>query len=73
MSMTVSVLWLFLMVPLVGLQCVIEVFPDHTQLLFIGHLSYVDLITLPILRHWPLSGHHDVAFFECRHNREFEE
>ena len=32
--MTVSVLWLFLMVPWVGLQCVILVFPDHTHLIF---------------------------------------
>ena len=32
--MTASVLWLFLAVPLVGLQCVILVFPDHTHLLF---------------------------------------
>ena len=31
---TVNVLWLFLTVPLVGLQCVIVVFPDHTHLLF---------------------------------------
>ena len=28
---TVYVLWLFLTVPLVGLQCVIVVFPDHTD------------------------------------------
>ena len=28
---TVNFLWLFLTVPLVGLQCVIVVFPDHTQ------------------------------------------
>ena len=28
----VNVLWLFLTVPLVGLQCVIVVFPDHTHL-----------------------------------------
>ena len=28
----VNVLWLFLMVPWVGLQCVIVVFPDHTPL-----------------------------------------
>ena len=35
---TVNVLWLFLMVPLVGLQCVIVVFPDHSHLLFAkGH------------------------------------
>ena len=31
---TVNVLWLFLAVPWVGLQCVIVVFPDHTHLLF---------------------------------------
>ena len=28
----VIVLWLFLMVPWVGLQCVSEIFPDHTSL-----------------------------------------
>ena len=33
---TINVLWLFLMVPWVGLQCVIVVFPDHTHLLFYG-------------------------------------
>ena len=32
--MPVSVRLLFLIVPLVGLQCVIVVFPDHTHLLF---------------------------------------
>ena len=31
---TVNVLWLLLMVPWVGLQSVIVVFPDHTRLLF---------------------------------------
>ena len=31
---TVNVLWLFLMVPWVGLQYVMVVFPDHTHLLF---------------------------------------
>ena len=31
---TINVLWLFLMMPWVGLQCVIVVFPDHTNLLF---------------------------------------
>ena len=31
---TINVLWLFPTVPLVGLQCVIVVFPDHTHLLF---------------------------------------
>ena len=30
---TINVLWLFLAVPWVGLQCVIVVFPDHTHLL----------------------------------------
>ena len=31
---TINVLWLFLMVPWVGLLYVIVVFPDHTHLLF---------------------------------------
>ena len=31
---TINVLWLFLTVPWVGLQCVIVVFPYHTHLLF---------------------------------------
>ena len=31
---TINVLWLFLTVPWVRLQCVIMVFPDHTHLLF---------------------------------------
>ena len=38
---TINVLWLFLTVPWVGLQCVIVVFPDHTHLHFdivISHL-----------------------------------
>ena len=30
---TINVMWLFLMVPWVGLQCVIVVYPDHTHLL----------------------------------------
>ena len=30
---TKNVLWLFLAVSLVGLQCVIVVFPDHTHLI----------------------------------------
>ena len=33
MYFTINVLWLFLTVPWVGLQCVIVVFPDHTHLL----------------------------------------
>ena len=31
---TVNVLWFFLTVLWVGLQCMIVVFPDHTHLLF---------------------------------------
>ena len=31
---SINVLWLFLTVPWVGLQCVIVVFPDHAHLLF---------------------------------------
>ena len=33
---TINVLWLFLMVPWVGLQRVILVFPDHTHLFFLS-------------------------------------
>ena len=32
--MTESVLWLFLTVPWVGLQCVVVVIPDHIHLFF---------------------------------------
>ena len=32
-SVTINVLWLFLTMPWVGLQCVIVIFPDHTHLL----------------------------------------
>ena len=36
---TISVLWLFLAVPWVGLWCVIVVFPDHTHsLFFLSHM-----------------------------------
>ena len=38
--MTVSFLWLFLTVSWVGLQCVIAVFPDHTQILFMSFNSF---------------------------------
>ena len=37
---TIIVLWLFLTVPGVGLQCVIVVFPDHTHLLFDRQMLY---------------------------------
>ena len=33
MFVSINVLWLFLTVLLVGLQCVIMVFPDHTHFL----------------------------------------
>ena len=33
--MTIIALWLFLMVPWAGLQCVIVVFPGHTHFFFI--------------------------------------
>ena len=40
---TVDVLWLFLTVPWVGLQCVIVVFPDHTH--FFGWLVYGKILS----------------------------
>ena len=39
----VNALWIFLMVTWVGLQFVIVVFPDHTQLLFIPCLRQRDI------------------------------
>ena len=37
----VDVLWLFLTVPWVGLQCIIVVFPDHTHLHFVNiHVGF---------------------------------
>ena len=33
---SINVLWLFLAVPGVGLQCVIVVFTDHTHFLFLN-------------------------------------
>ena len=38
---TVNVMWLFLTVPWVGLQCVIGVFPNHTHLRFGRRHLYV--------------------------------
>ena len=35
---SVSVLWIFLTVPGVGLQCVTLVFPYHTYLLFVSRV-----------------------------------
>ena len=35
---TINVLWPFVAVPWVGLQCVIVVFSDHTHLLFVTTL-----------------------------------
>ena len=43
---TINVLWLFLTVPLVGLQCVIVVFPDHTHLLF----DFINIINHTLLK-----------------------
>ena len=34
-SVTIYVMWLFLTVPLVCLQCVVVIFPDHTHLHFV--------------------------------------
>ena len=44
---TNNVLWFFLTVPWVGLQYVITVFPDHTQLLSMSSLFFQN-ITLQI-------------------------
>ena len=49
--MNVSVLWLFLTLPCVGLQYVIGVFPDHTHLLFDGKKELVALLYLSFWCH----------------------
>ena len=38
---TINVLWLFLMVPLVGLQSLIVVFSGHTHFLLASHTNFV--------------------------------
>ena len=38
---TINVLWLFLTVPLVGLQCLIVVFSGHTYFLLASHTNFV--------------------------------
>ena len=45
---TINVLWLFLVVPWVGLQCVIVVLSDHTHLIF----AYVTCMNIKSNRCW---------------------
>ena len=45
--MIVRVLYLFLKVPLVGLQCVIVAFPGHIRLLFESQIKYCYLSSCP--------------------------
>ena len=46
---TVNVLWLFLTVPWVGLQCVIVVFPDHNHLRFVVLTYILELLRAEIV------------------------
>ena len=65
---TISDLWLFFMVPWVGLLCVIVVFPDHTHLLFTSYgflLIFLALVNdiymyLCIILYW-----HSKMSFAC--------
>ena len=63
---TINVLWLFHMVPWVGLQFVIVVFPDHTHLLtkrfFLFSVAYKGSLTV-----WAL-----YAYFSDSQNAAFE-
>ena len=43
-NVIVIVLWLFLTVPWVGMQCVIVVFPDHTTYFFLFFYDGTDLV-----------------------------
>ena len=45
----VNVLWLFLAVPWVGLQCVIVIFPYHTQLRFVVLTYFLELLRAEIV------------------------
>ena len=48
---SINVLWLFLVVPWVGRQCVIVVFPDHTHLLWsIYHPLLVQMLKMVVIR-----------------------
>ena len=46
-SVTINVLWLFLTVQWVGLQCEIVVFPDHTRFFGVEISLYVFCYTFP--------------------------
>ena len=46
----VTVLWIILTVPWVGLQCVIVVFTDYTHLLFVCLILYVPSTIFQLLR-----------------------
>ena len=63
--MTVSVLWLFLMVLWVGLQCVIVVFPDDTHLLYGAHAQNNE-----IPAYVPINVHVQSRFCQCMVNSE---
>ena len=47
---TINALWLFLMVPWVGLWCIIVVFPDHTHIFvnFQYHNFVVDAFSMQL-------------------------
>ena len=45
---TINVLWIFLTVPLVGLQYVSVIFPDHNHFLFSGTEIHHNLKLLPV-------------------------
>ena len=46
-TVTINVLWLFLTLPWVGLQCVIVIFPDHTHFLY--RCTWTDNYKLTVL------------------------
>ena len=48
---TINVLWPFLTVSWVGLQCVIVVFPDHTHLFFLSVFDGRTCQRVPFTRH----------------------
>ena len=64
----VIVVWLFLAVPLVSLQCVIVVFPDHTHYFWVFSqlwllMLYLFLLVVPVVAGFSLSSLFLLTFF----------
>ena len=59
---TMEVMWLFVAVPWVDLQCVVVLFPDHTHLLYETHETVIFYILLIVGNEWYSSSCFSVIF-----------